>query len=120
MSEPDHYLYLHKDPRTKELLYIGRGSRSAARMYSMHNRGESHRQRLLELVAAGYPDTSWAKQVVGGLSSESVGRLEKACIALLDPMFNVHYTPATLVRNPDGSQYYRGVLASYSHLLEPA
>lgn len=89
------YVYLHADPETKELLYVGKGSGQRAWMCTggyaeahYGNRSREHFLRLSQLMDKGYLPCDWVVVLAKGLTSEEALKMEQEFIRTRKPMFN--------------------------------
>lgn len=92
----DYYVYIHFDPDTEEILYVGMGKGSRAyatktvkvsRTYYGH-RSPEHSEHLDQLLAKGYLPHEWINFDQRGLDKEVAKRLEKQHIENLKPKYN--------------------------------
>jgi len=82
----DCCLYIHVDPRTRELLYVGI---SATRYRHLdYHREKPHRDRLRTLLLQGYTKGQISHFVCEGLSYARAVEFKRALIELLKPIFN--------------------------------
>jgi hypothetical protein len=72
-----YYVYKHFDPITKEVVYVGRGSKGRA--WNVHrniNSQSEHIEWMEELISKGYTPQDWVEIVQSGLSFEEAVKLE--------------------------------------------
>lgn len=88
-----YYVYLHTDPATGEVFYVGKGKSGRAWAYTRQDRTYSHAKRLQELIEAGCDHGSWVSLLKTGLTEAESIHLESTTIHhLLDngqPLLNV-------------------------------
>lgn len=80
-------IYIHIDPGTRELLYIG-STCDMRRPYHVYGRSPEHRARIFELEAQGWSRKQIARVVAQGISYPKVRTLEGLAIEILRPRFN--------------------------------
>lgn len=86
-----HYVYMHVDPNTDELLYVGHGSRGRAWTHgSKHSvlRSQEHLQRLDALTEQGFIPSDWVVIVERNLSKKTASEIEQRIIRDRNPLFN--------------------------------
>ena len=101
----DNYVYFHRDPRNKEVFYVGKGT--GARAWAMGTyrdtnpaslqygrRDEGHAGFHNELLAAGYLPHEWVEIIARGLSSSEATSVEVSLIKELKPRFNKQHNPS--------------------------
>lgn len=86
LNQP-HLLYIHIDPITRELLYVGMSS-SRERPFVFYGRNASHGHHLRRLESANIPKPRIAHIVARGLSFSRAQQLEAELIARLQPVYN--------------------------------
>jgi len=102
-------IYIHIDPETRGLLYIGSSS-NRARHRDFSRRKWPHRMALQGLLCRGWSPDQIAFVVANGISSPAVAtRLKASLVAILDPPMNrrgralwqVNPLPAPRTRDPE-------------------
>ena len=94
LAEPrPSQIYIHLDPGTRELLYVGIAG-SDARPLDFQARHPRHAARLKSLLAAGWRRSQIARIAATDLGRTSALRMEAALIRELRPVFNVQHTAA--------------------------
>jgi hypothetical protein len=96
---PSYYVYIHFDPRTNEILYIGmgQGSRAYALKTSKTNnihyihRSQEHSNHLEELMILGWLPHEWIKFPKRNLPKYEALKIEKELIKNLKPKYNRKY-----------------------------
>lgn len=84
-----HYLYYHVDPDTREVLYVGTGSKERAWLSRQHNRNNpAHFSWLAELEKQGFTPDAWVEIYFSSFDREEVLALERQRISEIKPMFN--------------------------------
>ena len=72
-----YYVYLHRDPKTKEVIYIGKGSRGRAwHCAESNSRGSEHASYLDLLLEEGYTPDQWVEIISSGLTNKDAYQLE--------------------------------------------
>lgn len=94
----DYYVYAHICPDTGVCLYVGKGARGRAWVYSGGRlqeaygcRDRNHFEYLNNLAIKGYIPCDWVVIKAKGLSNKDAYRVEKALIEELKPVFNKPY-----------------------------
>ena len=94
-QDPVHYVYLHRNPTTNEILYVGSGRNERA--YRSTTTGNStvygHRDRehafvLRELQLKGFLPEDWVEILYKGLTKSEACVLEQKITRKLNPKFN--------------------------------
>lgn len=84
-----HYVYLHTDPRSKEVMYVGSGTKERAWVYSATTRNNpDHLAWCIELQHLGYTPDEWVSIELRTRDKEQVLAWERKLIVDLDPDFN--------------------------------
>lgn len=93
MSDTNYYVYHHIDPRTGELVYIGKGTKERAwAITTRKKKNPLHYAWLLELYTAGYRPPRWVKIVADDLNNADACALEaKQLYDVAYPRFNFYY-----------------------------
>lgn len=87
-----YYVYTHTDPQTKELLYIGMGTKDRAWHYRVSmSRHRSHMEHLNKLTEAGYLPSDWVNIEHRNLTKGEAEITEKRLIQEYKPKFNYQY-----------------------------
>jgi hypothetical protein len=86
-------LYIHIDPGSRKLLYIG-VSVDYERSHNFSSREGRHRDRLKLLLSNGYTKQQIAHVVADNLSYGAAYELERKLIRLLLPPLNTEHHPA--------------------------
>jgi hypothetical protein len=85
-------LYIHIDPGTRQLLYIGRSCmRQGATAFG--DRTHRHRDKLRELLAEGWRRDQIAHVVVQGMNYVTAQEVQMQLIGLLHPPMNITSNP---------------------------
>ncbi|SDB15267.1 hypothetical protein [Belnapia rosea] len=92
-TEARHHVYVHRDPGTCEVLYVGR-SHTMTRRTNFSSRSVSHRARMQAIRAAGWPMKEVVQVVADGLTYDQATRFERLITHALRPRFNT-------IGNPD-------------------
>jgi hypothetical protein len=82
------YVYLHEDPETNEILYIGHGWKHRAWLCDYPFRSEEHADYLQELHGKGFNPSNWVFIEREGLTKEEACFHEREAIKNLKPRFN--------------------------------
>ncbi len=129
---PTHcYVYLHRDPLTKEIKYVGKGTggRAWACTWSQiggprrGNRSEDHQNWLSSLFDSGFTMGDIAEIIAQGLTNEHAQIIEKKELEKYDKknLFNLYTIKSLLVLTKDQLSYadiLREEGCSYSHIGE--
>ncbi len=90
-----YYVYIHIDPQTREILYVGEGSGQRAWMclggYSevrYGHRSPQHARAIQELMKRGFLPCDWVHIIHRGLTKSEARRKEQEVIRKLSPRFN--------------------------------
>lgn|SRR5574343_605140 len=86
-----YYVYIHVDPMTSSVVYVGKGTRGRAWVFSRDRSGgrkDDHFLWMLGLEAAGLTPANWVYIVDEGLSEKEALSVESTLIGLHDPVFN--------------------------------
>ncbi len=113
-----YYVYIHVDPATKEVLYVGKGTRHRAWVYQESKwtknekyRSQPHLRRLCKLVRDGFLPGDWVKIVERSLTNRQALDREKEYIKKLSPTYNAKfgtgYTKLTLAKLKRGISLYK-------------
>lgn len=101
------YVYEHFDPKTGEIVYVGKGSGGRAWQCSPTDRGNGdHYKWLKSLLNAGYTPDDFVRVTHKNLSSDSAFLEESLSYRKLKPRFNRPHGP-TLTLTP--KQFKRAV-----------
>ncbi len=84
------YIYFHRCPVTKELLYIGIGETDRAWLFKANHRSTEHKKYLYNLRKEGYLPSDWVQIHSKFHSRAEARKLEKELILKLNPKFNIH------------------------------
>jgi hypothetical protein len=99
-EERVYYVYRHAHPITKELIYIGKGSKGRAWVYAQGMlRSKQHDLYLLDLTIKGYTADSWVEIIASQLTSEEAFTLETELIwsSSPRPLFNSTFSQACIL-----------------------
>jgi len=91
-----YYVYIHVDPETKEVLYVGMGKGSRAyatkttktKQAAYGHRSPEHSEHLDRLLDKGYLPHEWIIFINRGLIKEEALHIEKQLISSLKPLYN--------------------------------
>lgn len=94
MSE-GYYVYLHVDPETNQIQYVGKGS--GARAWSLVGRSQEHIDWLTSMTNQGVSPDEFVIVVHSGLSEDRALQKEKQIIAKLNQeiLFNLGHGAGT-------------------------
>ena len=91
-----HYVYIHVDPRTDEVKYVGMGKRHRAWTCgsASNSRHPEHGKWMDTLLEEGYVPSDWTEIVQSRMTRESALFLEKSLIQLhgYSALFNIDPT----------------------------
>ena len=77
-AQNNFYVYIHVDPRTEEVVYVGKGKHGRAwdvtRCRGQHR---EHQLWMLELTSLGFLPTDWAKIIAKNLEESAAYTKEK-------------------------------------------
>jgi hypothetical protein len=90
-AEPRRSIYIHLDPGTRELLYVGVAG-SDARPLDFQARRPRHAARLKRLLAAGWQRSQIARIAATDIARANALRIEAELIRELRPIFNIQHT----------------------------
>ena len=93
-----HMLYLHMDPETHELLYIGR-SRHQNRYTDFNRRRPEHRNRAMQIMEKGYSPDQIGRVIIDGLTGYEAVFYERRLIELFKPPLNIAHLGGPLHRS---------------------
>jgi len=104
-----YYVYLHHDPDTKDLLYVGmgQGSRAYTTRHSTDNvtnyghRSPEHAARMFDLMQRGYLPHEWTSFPHRNMTKSQALEKERELIKTLKPLYNRKHGVATLKFNLD-------------------
>lgn len=86
ISPKIYYVYKHIDPETREVMYIGKGSKGRAWYFGHESgRSEEHNSYLMTLTYRGYTAEAFVEIISSQLTEEEAFKLESA---LLEDHFN--------------------------------
>lgn len=85
-----YYVYAHVDPKTEEVLYIGKGTDSRA--WCIQSRGPGH-QEYLESFVRDHGRGSYVRIIFDHLDESEALILEKGLICMNQPSLNVRRAP---------------------------
>jgi len=86
MEERIHYVYMHTDPASDDLLYVGHGCRG--RSWTSLSHSEDHTFHLEMMTKAGYTADDWVSIVEAGLTKRAACDIERHLIDDLHTMYN--------------------------------
>ena len=73
-----YYVYLHTDPETKEVVYVGKGVHGRAwDVTRARNHKSGHTDWMKDLCDRGFLPTDWVSILAKGLSEQEAFKLEK-------------------------------------------
>lgn len=84
----NNYVYQHIHPVTKEIFYIGLGTKDRAWAVTSKARSPDHREYLETLIEQGYIVSDFVEVLDRNLSREQAHLLERDLITKHKPMFN--------------------------------
>ena len=103
-GEDRYYTYVHFDPITSEIMYVGKGTRHRAWTFTKNTSGGralDHFEYLCSLESLGYTPDDWVKIVDKGLSSTEALEKEMELISKHRPLFNKNYKSKTILTDED-------------------
>jgi hypothetical protein len=72
------YAYLHRDPETREVVYVGKGTGGRAWDVSRNRNGHpDHQEWMYSLIAKGYIPSDWVTILLKNLTEEQAFNEEK-------------------------------------------
>lgn len=93
-----YYVYRHVEPITGEVLYVGSGSKDRAWHYRVSmSRSREHMDYLDALTSDGYLPADWVEIIARNLSKEAARSEEQKWIDKLQPPFNKHKGPGSMI-----------------------
>lgn len=87
-----YYVYQHVDPKTGEILYIGKGSYERAWLCRGNNRNPEYTKYLNEFLDNGYTLSDIVTILHKGLTNDEAENLESEIIQKIQPRFNRQQT----------------------------
>lgn len=93
-QEFTHQIYIHIDPGSRELLYVG-VSFGKWRPVDFSARSGPHRERLMALMTSGWKRDQIVRIAASGMRPQTARNLEKQVIGVLRPRFNQRHNPAS-------------------------
>jgi LysM repeat protein len=88
MTTNPFYVYLHTDPVTREIVYVGKGSGNRAWTIAKGQRSDAHCEWYYEYEKKGYTMDELVTIYSKSLTSEEAKELENKCIRDFNPVFN--------------------------------
>lgn len=97
------YVYIHKDPETENVIYVGSGTKDRAWHFRVSmSRSKEHTSYLNKLSAQGYIPSDWVEIISRNLSKGDGKKLEIELIERYNPIFNKNHKGAgKSVKNPN-------------------
>jgi len=87
-----YYVYQHADPKTGEILYIGKGSYERAWLCRGNNRNPEYSKHLNTFLDNGYTLSDIVTILHKGLTNIEAEHLESDLIQKIQPIFNKQQT----------------------------
>ena len=90
-SKQHHYVYIHSDPRTDEVLYVGHGFKGRAWVYGSpksDSRSNEHLAHLEGMTESYLTPEDWVTVLYKGLTKVDACELERREIVKLKPRYN--------------------------------
>ena len=124
VDHTENYVYLHIDPRDKQVMYVGMGQRHRAWVCgrASNSRHEDHGDWMDELISLGYTPDEWVHIVDQNLPRKKALKLEKMLIEQYgyDNLFNQDMRrPSKMTHDQiKASEDFRREGMSYSKIAE--
>lgn len=83
-----YYVYVHRHPRSKEIIYIGMGQKDRAWTITSKARHIEHKQFLEELGDSGFIASDWTQVVARQMTKAKAYEYERELISIHKPKFN--------------------------------
>jgi DNA-binding NarL/FixJ family response regulator len=93
-----YYVYLHQDPISKRVLYVGHGKGVRAWSCGSTSRSEEHVKHLSDMMEQGFIPSDWVVILHRGLSKKQAAYVERGTIKEYgNPQFNKNFGEKVLV-----------------------